>query len=85
MRATKKVEFNQSEIESATRDALVKLSAQIIGEPKEDEEYTFEMCSWRNNATVEIIKKVVVSDFEKEPNQHVSEPIRSILKNAVAL
>ena len=85
MKATKKVEFNKEEIENATKDALVKLASQTIGEPKEDEEYTFEMYSWSSEATVEIVKKPVVKEPEQEPNQQVAEPIRSILNNAAAL
>jgi len=68
MKATKKVEFDKAEIEIATKEALIKLAAQTIGEPNEDEEYTVELCSWRNDATVEIVKK-------QEAEGPIDEPI----------
>ena len=84
MKATKKVEFNKEEIENATKNALISIAATTIGAPAEDEEYTVELCSWRHDATVEIVKKPTVGKPEDEPNAQVAEPIRSILNNFAA-
>lgn len=72
MKATKKVEFDKTEIEIATKDALIKLAAQTIGEPQEDEEYTVELCAWRHDATVEIVKK---QKSEGQAEGPIDEPI----------
>lgn len=79
MKTTKRVEFNKTDIENETKDALIKLAAKIIGEPNEGEEYVFELCSWRHEATVEIVKKSTVKERAEEPNAQVAEPMRSVL------
>jgi hypothetical protein len=57
MKVVKEVEFTKEELVKARDEALCKAASVVIGEPDADERFEVEFCSWRDSATVRIVKK----------------------------
>ena len=65
MKVVKTVEFTKEELVKARDEALCKAASAVIGEPSADEMFKVEFCSWRESATVSIVKKDEGAEAQK--------------------
>lgn len=65
MKVVKTVEFTKEELVKARDEALCKAASAVIGEPSADERFDVEFCSWRDSATVSIVKKDEGAEAQK--------------------